>query len=123
VLIIAGGIWYLSSQSTLPRVKGILGFDKFQHLFAYLVLSVAIGLWISPASWRKRRVLGFFLTAAIASIYGVIDEVHQYFTPGRDCNIWDWIADTLGAILGAAVVMWINTCLLDKIRARFRAAS
>jgi VanZ family protein len=107
----------------LPQVKGILGFDKFQHLFAYLVLSAAVGLWISPASWRKRRVLGFFLTAVIASIYGVADEIHQYFTPGRDCNIWDWIADTLGTILGAAAIMWINTCLLDKIKARFGAAS
>lgn len=120
-LIVAGGIWLLSSQSTLPQPKGILGFDKLQHLIAYLVLAVAIGIWVSPAFWQTRRFLAFLLVAFVASIYGVMDEVHQYFTPGRDCNVWDWVADTLGAVFGAAVMMWVNICLMDKIKARFGA--
>jgi VanZ family protein len=40
-----------------------------------------------------------------ASAYGAIDEFHQSFVPGRDCNVWDWLADTLGAFLGALAVM------------------
>jgi VanZ family protein len=115
-LLIAGAIWFLSSQSILPQPKGILGFDKLQHLIAYLVLAGAAGFWISPEFWRQRRFLALLLVVLVSSVYGAIDEAHQFFTPGRDCNVWDWIADTIGAILGAAGIMWVNTYILNKIR-------
>jgi VanZ family protein len=116
-LFIAGAIWILSSQSILPHPKGILGQDKIQHLIAYFVLAAATGLWISPDFWQLRRIPAFFLTALITSVYGALDEVHQFFTPGRDCNIWDWTADTLGAFLGAALVLLISVCFSEKIKA------
>jgi VanZ family protein len=121
-LLVAGGIWFLSSQSTLPQPKGILGFDKIQHLIAYFVLAVAVGIWISSAFWQARRICAFLLVVFIVSGYGVADEIHQWFTPGRDCNIWDWIADTLGAVFGSAVMLWTNTWLFHKIRVRFKVA-
>jgi VanZ family protein len=121
-LFVAGGIWFLSSQSTLPQPKGVWGFDKIQHFIAYFVLALAIGVWMSPAFWQARRFCAFFLVISIVSVYGVVDEIHQWFTPGRECNIWDWIADTIGAIHGAAAMMWVNVWLLHKIRRRFGAA-
>jgi len=102
--LIAGFIWYLSSQSTLPVPKGILGWDKFQHLLAYWALATAAGFWIYPAFWRRRPFFSLLIITLIASGYGAIDEFHQYFVPGRNCNVWDWIADTLGACLGALAV-------------------
>jgi VanZ family protein len=104
-LLIAGLIWILSSQSILPQPKGILGWDKLQHLLAYGVLSIAVGFWINTAFTKHRPVLFLLITMLTASAYGAIDEFHQYFVPGRDCNVWDWIADTLGAFLGALAVM------------------
>jgi VanZ family protein len=101
-LLIAAFIWILSSQSILPKPKGILGFDKVQHLLAFAVLTGAAGLWVSREKWRIRGRFFALIAASIGSAYGVIDEVHQYFVPGRDCNVWDWIADTLGAVIGAA---------------------
>ena len=103
-LLIAGVIWFLSSQSILPQPKGILGWDKLQHLAAFAVLAAAVGLWVTPAFGKRRPVLSLLLTALVGSAYGVIDELHQYFVPGRDCNFWDWLADTLGAFLGAAAM-------------------
>jgi VanZ family protein len=101
----AAGIWALSSQSTLPRPKGILGYDKLQHLLAYAVLAAALGLWISPAFWKRRPRAALCIVSLIGAVYGVIDEIHQYFVPGRDCNIWDWLADALGAGIGAAAAL------------------
>jgi len=97
-ILIMGGIWFLSSQSVLPQPKGILGFDKLQHFLAYGVLAFCFSLW-----FHRGRFGSLFLVFRIgaSSLYGIIDEVHQYFVPGRDCNIWDWIADCLGSILGA----------------------
>jgi VanZ family protein len=108
-LVVAAGIWYLSSRSILPMPKGILGFDKFQHFLAYFVLSSAIALWFSREKWRQPGLRFPVLTAALGSLYGVIDELHQYFVPGRDCNVWDWLFDTLGAVLAAAAVKLILT--------------
>ena len=106
--LMAGFIWFLSSQSILPQPKGILGWDKLQHLLAYGALGCAVGLWASPVFWKRRPALALLLTTLVGSAYGAIDEFHQYFVPGRDCNVWDWIADTLGAFLGALTLMIIG---------------
>jgi VanZ family protein len=101
-ILIAAFIWFLSSQSILPKPKGIFGFDKLQHLLAYAALTGAVCLWVPREKWKSRGRFFLLLIAAIGSAYGIVDEVHQYFVPGRDCNVWDWIADTLGAGIGAA---------------------
>lgn len=48
----------------------------------------------------RRAVL---LAVVIASAYGVTDEFHQLFVPGRACDPVDWLVDTAGATLGALV--------------------
>jgi len=76
-------------------------------LLAYGVLGFAIGLWISSSFWRSRSFLALLLTTLIGSAYGAIDEIHQYFVPGRHSNVWDWVANTLGSFLGALALMVI----------------
>jgi VanZ family protein len=115
-LLVVSAIWVLSSQQTLPVPKGILGFDKLQHLLAYLALSASFVFWFSPDQRRLRRLRTFLLLVGISSLYGVIDELHQFYVPGRDCNVWDWIADTLGACLGAGAAL-----LADRLPRRARA--
>jgi VanZ family protein len=117
VLLIAGLIWFLSSQSILPRPKGILGWDKLQHLLAFGALSVTAGFCIHLAFWRRRPVLSLLIIMLACSAYGAIDEFHQFFVPGRDCSVWDWIADTLGAFLGALTIMLflLKTKLGEKL--------
>jgi len=104
-LLIAAVIWFLSSQRALPQPKGILGWDKLQHFVAFAILAAATGLWVTPAFWKRRAILALLLVALIGSGYGAIDELHQYFVPGRYSSAWDWLADTLGAFLGAAAVL------------------
>jgi VanZ family protein len=118
LLLVVGLIWFLSSQSTLPQPKGILGFDKFQHLFAYLVLAVALGLWFPSRHWQFHRLRTLLLIVLITSAYGAADEIHQYYVPGRDCNVWDWLADAIGAVFGAPAVMLSDRHILARIRAK-----
>jgi VanZ family protein len=67
------------------------------HVPAYTLLA---WLW-----WRALRLRGMeslraaFLGAAIAALYGVSDEVHQYFVPGRTASVTDALLDALGAAL------------------------
>ena len=102
---IAVTLWFLSSQSTLPQPPGPLGWDKLQHLLAYGAFGFAVGLWMSPVFWKNRVVLALLVTTIIGSAYGAIDEIHQYFVPGRHSNVWDWVANTLGSLLGALAIM------------------
>ena len=37
------------------------------------------------------------------SLYGVTDEFHQLFVPGRMCDPMDWLVDTAGAALGSGL--------------------
>lgn len=40
---------------------------------------------------------------ACASLYGVSDEFHQLFVPGRMCDPVDWMVDTAGATFGSGI--------------------
>ena len=42
------------------------------------------------------------LALSIASAYAASDEWHQSFVAGRDSDLFDWVADSIGAVLGAA---------------------
>ena len=46
----------------------------------------------------KRRM--FWLSWGIASAYGVFDEIHQYFVPGRSCTATDMLINAAGAFCG-----------------------
>ena len=67
------------------------GDDKVVHAAVYAVL----GALLRVALGRTGPAI------ALAAAYGVTDEVHQAFVPGRDADAFDWIADAVGSALGA----------------------
>ena len=38
-----------------------------------------------------------------AMTYGLSDEFHQLFVPGRSAELYDALADTIGGFLGASI--------------------
>jgi hypothetical protein len=46
------------------------------------------------------------LLTILVTAYGVTDEYHQLFVPGRDASGWDILADGLGGFLAAWVLFW-----------------
>ena len=53
------------------------------------------------------------MAIGVASLYGITDEWHQYYVPGRFSDVMDWIADTLGAAL--ATFLYAKWDLYRKI--------
>ncbi|MEE9493404.1 MAG: VanZ family protein [Gammaproteobacteria bacterium] len=108
--LLAAIIWialefYLSSQSTLPSLHLFVFEDKVIHAIYYGVLAVFfLGSFhfTAPDFGKKERVSAVLL----ASMYGVFDEIHQLYVPGRYADIWDWVADTSGAILAVGLLSW-----------------
>ena len=45
----------------------------------------------------------YLLTLAAGTPYAVLDEIHQYFVPGRNCSGADLAFDVLGLVLLAAL--------------------
>lgn len=43
-------------------------------------------------------------TIIITSLYGVSDEVHQYFVPNRECEVLDWAADFIGIVITSVII-------------------
>jgi VanZ family protein len=48
-----------------------------------------------------------WLAVLLASLYGVSDEAHQAFVPGRSADAVDWLADTVGA-LAAVTLLYLR---------------
>jgi VanZ family protein len=79
-------------------------FGSLGHFAVYAVLGAVLLLAIDPAlaSWRAAA-----LAVAIASVYGITDEFHQRFVPGRVSDPVDWVVDTAGAAAAVAVLLWL----------------
>ncbi|MDP1767863.1 MAG: VanZ family protein [Nitrospirota bacterium] len=108
VALYAGLIFFLSSQShpedTLPSFLFKEVSDKVLHAVEYGILAVlcyrAFRWAAGPALARQAVVLAI----VTASVYGITDEVHQAFVPLRESSWQDWLADTIGAVIG--VMSW-----------------
>jgi VanZ family protein len=96
----AAVIFTFSSFSKLPSPPGLLT-DKHAHLGVYGVLAVLL-VWgltdRAPARTTWKTVL---VAVALATAYGVSDEFHQSFVPGRDVSGLDLAADVAGAAIAA----------------------
>ncbi|HEY0285091.1 MAG TPA: VanZ family protein [Vicinamibacterales bacterium] len=92
----------LSSLSTLPSPPAGLSFYDV-HTAAYAGLAAltarATGRGLHDVS--RRAVL---LAILISSLYGVSDEYHQLFVPGRTFDVLDMLADAIGSVVGASAV-------------------
>jgi VanZ family protein len=86
---------------TLPPGRG---WDKVLHAGAYAVLA-ALAAWAATRG-RLRAATWRVLLAAwvISTAYGALDELHQYFVPGRQCDAADLAADALGALAAAGAI-------------------
>ncbi|MBC8205080.1 VanZ family protein [bacterium] len=99
-LTFAAVIFTLSCFHQLP-VPSIDEFslDKLFHTAAYTIF----GYLIARALNQGKNISGKFLAACtilLGAGYGVSDEIHQLFVPGRFFSYWDMTADFTGAVLG-----------------------
>jgi VanZ family protein len=104
----AGVIFFLSAQShpedQLPLFLFKEVSDKVLHAVEYGIFALlcyrAFRWGAGPVVARQAAVLAI----VTASVFGLTDEVHQFFVPFRDSSWQDWAADTIGAVIG--VMSW-----------------
>lgn len=95
----AAVLFWQSSRPSLPS-PAIPGLDKVAHFCLYAVLGVLL------ARAGERTGVGPIALTAIGLLYGLSDEFHQSFVPGRSMEVADWVADALGTIAGILLFRW-----------------
>ena len=94
-------IFYGSNQSRwVFEPPEFFSSDKVYHLLEYgifgLLLARIIKEYDFPHSFQKKMVW----VLVISFLYGLSDEFHQWFIPGRFATFGDVLADGLGGGLG-----------------------
>ena len=97
-------LFVLSHQpaDTLP-LPAVVNLDKLLHLMAYTTLGLCFLLALPPG-WRTRRPRAAAVAIVLFCLaYGLSDEFHQRFVPGRFSGVDDLVFDTLGGLLAVAI--------------------
>lgn len=97
-------IFYMSGQPDVPTLPAGLS-NYTGHVVGYALLAcLALRAW-AGATWRGVTRGAALKAVLLASAYGVTDEIHQSFVVNRFPGADDWLADTVGAILGVLAVL------------------
>ncbi|MEQ9426568.1 MAG: VanZ family protein [Cyclobacteriaceae bacterium] len=74
--------------------------DKIVHLGCFTILAFlmagATKMWLSKKWW---------IIVSVGSFYGLLIEWLQIAIPGRSFEWQDWVADTMGAVIGCFAFM------------------
>ncbi|RME49825.1 MAG: VanZ family protein [Deltaproteobacteria bacterium] len=91
-------IFWASGRSDPGIVPPIPFADKVLHFGAYALLGLLFA-FAQAGSWP--RIATPWIAILLTALYGVGDEFHQAFVPGRDFDPFDMLADALGGSAGA----------------------
>ncbi len=90
-------IFYLSSIPEPIKYELVPGIDKVLHIIEYAILGFIISWSIKELGVRSYILIAWI----ISTVYGLSDEIHQSFVPGREASLADFLADSTGSFIGA----------------------
>jgi VanZ family protein len=102
-------MFYLSSSSTVSSVMdGVMPGSSWTeriivsiifHILEYAILSILLYIALNNSGNDTLRKNAVYLAIGISVLFGVTDEIHQYFIPGRYANSLDLISNAIGSIV------------------------
>lgn len=93
-IIIAVLIFYISSL-TFQSSGGGGYFSYIYHFTAFSYLSLFLLIFLTKGNFSRGMIVFGII---ISVIYGISDEIHQYFVPGRMFSIKDMLINSVGII-------------------------
>lgn len=105
MLAYSGWIYYLSSGIVDVPLPNFPMQDKVIHTMAFGCLAALA--WLMARQWpffQRPWLWAWVYTAG----YGITDEWHQFYVPGRYSDAWDCVADAFGAALFIAILEFIR---------------
>ncbi len=80
--------------------------DKLLHAIAFGALAASLAWALAPGVMALGRWRLAALAFALSAVWGVLDEIHQSFVPGRDADVLDAVADATGAAAASVAGAW-----------------
>lgn len=96
-------IYTLSAQPDLPAELPFSGGDKVAHAVIFLGLALLV-FRSTVKSPLVGRLGPYVQTFCLTALYGISDEYHQHFVPGRTMDKFDWFADVLGVVIALILI-------------------
>lgn len=108
VFICMGLIFFASSI----RKENIVFLFSFQdvvfHTLAYLILAVFFARALKNTNSNIAALQILIFTVAFGVAYGLSDEFHQSFVPGRSVSGFDVFMDGAGSVFGGLLYQWLR---------------
>lgn len=100
----------LFTATHVPLKKGTIpqGTDVPLHFIAYAGLAFLPTWWLS-LRWDRLPLKRLLLIVVGVSLFGIVDELLQGIPVlKREPSVKDWVADTLGAVLGVVLYLTLS---------------
>jgi len=101
-LFLMSAIFHASSF-TFTTNSPFFGFERSDLLFhfsEFFTLGLLTARMVAPHIDGMHSLRSFLLASSIILGYGLLDEIHQGFVPGRDPDVLDWLVDASGGLVG-----------------------
>jgi VanZ family protein len=79
--------------------------DHTGHFIGYALLGALVVRAVARGRWQGVTPRAALAAWVLSAAYGITDEWHQEFVPGRSPAVDDWIADALGAAAAVLLVL------------------
>ena len=85
--------------------------DKIAHFLEFGILGIFLYNAFKHTSPVKKP---FLWSIVIGFLWGVSDELHQFFVPGRQCSFRDFFADASGVLIFVLISKMLNEHSVKK---------
>lgn len=79
-----------------PKIREIA------HVLEFAIFTFFAAIFAT--TFDMKSMLRFIIVFVLCGIYALSDEIHQYFVPGRVCDVKDVALDVTGVFISAAMV-------------------
>ena len=102
-----GGLTVVIPAGEVDEAEAVI--RKLAHFTEYMLVGL-LSLWIWLL-WKAKRLRCSAFVLAQLVISASLDELHQYFVPGRYASIRDVLIDTAGGLTGMLLVLMVSLCI------------
>ena len=104
--LIAIIIFYISSLTFQP-LSGSGGGIGLKALLYHIIAFFLLAFFLSVSLVKGKNLKYIFIAIIAAVLYGISDEIHQSFVPGRVPSFFDLFLNTSGIILAITIYIFI----------------
>lgn len=91
---------------------------KYAHMFEYALLGITSVLLFAELFWQRTQPNACAAVTAyiFCFAYAALDELHQYFVPGRSAQFSDVLVDSVGFTAGIMLIIAVSLVVRHKKR-------